>query len=870
MNIASIFSDARLRTQLLIWFLFASLIPLSFFGYTIYDKAKESLKRKALNNLYAISDSKANKIEAYVFERKRDVIGLSKTPNIIDNMADLDNAFKVGGLKSKQYLSIENELNPFLSYYKESFGYSDLFLIGSEGDVIFSIAKRRDLGTNLFTGPYKDTELGKVFISAKSLSETDVSNLSYYQVTNEPAAFIASPIFGKSGLAIGVVVLQMDPEELSNLFLDTTGLGETGEAFIGSKINDLVVFLVPLRHDPGAAFKRMVKLGSAEGISIQKAVQGKRGSGISVDYRGKEILAVWQYIPSFGWGMVVKIDSEEAFADAVQLREIAFSISAATFLIVSILALFLAKSISDPIEKLNQTAGLIAEGDWEKRADIYLKNEIGDLSRSFNRMADNIIRANQIIEKTKLEAESANQAKSIFLANMGHEIRTPMNAILGFSQILLRKQSLSASDREAVQTIENSGNNLLMLINDILDISKIEANRMEMNPNDFILNELIDGLSTMFLSRCENKKLKWNVKNLSDSFLVRSDEAKIRQVLINLLGNAVKFTESGEISFNVEYKENNIFCFEVSDTGKGIKKEALSKIFEPFRQDEEGIAKGGTGLGLAISKKISELLQGELKVESQIGKGSTFYFTLSLIPALADIKPRAQRHRNIVGIEDGYKIKALVVDDIKENRDVLSISLQSIGVEICEAENGVIALEQIKRNPPDIIFMDVRMPVMNGLEAVKRITQEYGRDKFKIVAISASVFNQEIIEYRRMGYHEVIHKPFRSEAIFDCLDRLLNVKFVYENLDSSENDIKIDEAIDFSKIQIDEKSFFDFKEAVELYNLSRIDVAVDAIAGAGKEGEKLSFCLKKLLKSYDMEVVLELLNKWESERKNRL
>jgi signal transduction histidine kinase/CheY-like chemotaxis protein len=565
--------------------------------------------------------------------------------------------------------------------------------------------------------------------------------------------------------------------------------------------------------------------------------------------------------------MVVKIDSKEAFSDAVQLREIAFSISAATFLVVSILALFLAKSISDPIEKLNQTAGLIAEGNWGERADIYLKNEIGDLSRSFNRMADNIIRANQIIEKTKLEAESANQAKSIFLANMGHEIRTPMNAILGFSQILLRKKSLSSSDREAVQTIDNSGNHLLMLINDILDISKIDANRMEMNPNDFILNDLIDGLSTMFLTRCENKKLKWRVQNLSDSFLVRSDEAKIRQVLVNLLDNAVKFTESGGISFNVERKEDNIFCFEVADTGSGIKKEALNEIFEPFRQNEEGLEKGGTGLGLAISKKISELLQGELKVESQIGKGSTFYFSLSLSAAFADIKPRTPRCRNIVGIEDGYKIKALVVDDVKENRDVLSLSLQSIGVEIFEAENGEIALEQIKRNLPDIIFMDVRMPVMNGLEAVKQIIQKYGKDKFKIVAISASVFNQEIMEYRRTGYHEVIHKPFRSEAIFDCLGRLLNVKFVYENLDPLENDMDINETIDTSKIQLDEKSFFDFKEAVELYNLSRIDVAVDAIARAGREGEKLSFYFKKLLKSYDIEAILEFLNKWESERK---
>ncbi len=865
MNIASLFSNNHLRTQLLIWFLFASLVPFSFLGYSIYDKAKDSLKRKALNNLYVISDSKTNQIETYVFERKRDVIALSKTPNVVDSMSALSEAFKVGGLRSKQYIEIENALTPFLSYYKESFGYSDLFLINKEGDIILSIAKRRDLGTNLLTGPFKDTELGKVFTRAKSLSETEVSNLSYYPVTSEPAAFIASPIFEKNGLAIGVVALQILPEEIYDLFLDTTGLGETGEALIGSEVNDLAVFLVPLRHDPDAAFKRMVKLGSDEGMPIQEAVQGKRGAGISVDYRGKEILAVWQYIPSFGWGMVVKIDSTEAFANAVQLGEIIFGISVITFLIVSILAVFLAKSISDPIEKLDQTAQLIAGGNWEQRADISLENEIGNLSQSFNLMADNMIRANKIIEKTKLEAESANQAKSIFLANMSHEIRTPMNAILGYSQILLRKKNLTLSDREAIQTIDNSGNHLLMLINDILDISKIEANRMEINPSDFNLNDLINGLSTMFLPRCKNKKLKWNVQNLDEIYLVRSDETKVRQVLINLLGNAVKFTDSGEIKFKVKRIENHNYYFEISDTGKGIKEEALDKIFQPFRQDAEGIEKGGTGLGLAIAKKISELLGGELTVESRIDKGSVFSFMLSLPPALAEVKPRTHRRRNIVGIEKGYEIKALVADDVRENRDVLSKTLLSIGVETCEAENGEVAFEIIENNQPDIVFMDMRMPVMDGREAVRKIIKKYGQDRFKIVAISASVFSHEITEYRKTGCHDVIQKPFRSDAIFDCLDRLLNVKFVYENLDlikDSEND----EDFNFSKIKLTDKFFADFKAAAELYNLSMIEDALKFIAEEGKEGKALSLYLKKLLKNYELEAILELIKKWESKR----
>ncbi|MZH03538.1 MAG: PAS domain S-box protein, partial [Nitrospinae bacterium] len=287
------------------------------------------------------------------------------------------------------------------------------------------------------------------------------------------------------------------------------------------------------------------------------------------------------------------------------------------------------------------------------------------------------------------EAEKANKAKSMFLANMSHEIRTPMNAVLGYSQILLRNKHLDKETLDSIRTIDNSGKNLLKMINEILDISKIEAGKMELNPYSFNLNVLIDNIDSMFELRCREKSLKWTIDAPSGPVIVRADEVKLRQVLINLLGNAVKFTDSGGIALSIKALENNQYRFDVTDTGNGIPAEEQNKIFEAFQQEEQGAKKGGTGLGLAISKKQLELMGSDLHLESKVNEGSNFHFTLTLPPVDEEnYTERRGKHRNVLHLKPDCKVKALVVDDIKENRDVLAKLLSGIGTEVLEAENG--------------------------------------------------------------------------------------------------------------------------------------------------------------------------------------
>ncbi|HSI13965.1 MAG TPA: CHASE domain-containing protein [Chthoniobacter sp.] len=462
----------------------------------------------------------------------------------------------------------------------------------------------------------------------------------------------------------------------------------------------------------------------------------------------------------------------------------------------------------------------------------------------------------EIRKRAETNAEAASRAKSEFLANMSHEIRTPMNAILGYSQILLRDGSLHPFQRDALATISSSCDHLLHLINEILDLSKIDAGRMELDTADFDLVALVRELTALFQHPCEEKQLGLRVEGLDGlrALPVRGDVGKLRQVLINLLGNAVKFTQRGRVTLRLERGEGDACRFEVSDTGIGIPAEALATIFKPFQQGPGARGHGGTGLGLTIAKRQVDLMGGTLDVRSDPGAGSAFFFTLSL-PATASRSSAAAEMREVEHLAPGSQVRALIVDDIRENREVLSALLAAIGCEIVLAENGRQALEAVSVSHPDIVFMDMRLPEIDGLEATRRIVSDYGAEGLKVVAMSASALAHEREMYLKAGCDDFIAKPFRSARLYECLRNLLGVHFDYK---APAEDAERAPLQDLGSIVLPEELVTRVMMAAELHSATVLKSCLREMEETGAPGRRLAEHLREFLASYDMEMIQKI------------
>jgi len=453
-------------------------------------------------------------------------------------------------------------------------------------------------------------------------------------------------------------------------------------------------------------------------------------------------------------------------------------------------------------------------------------------------------------------AEEANLAKSDFLASMSHEIRTPMNAILGYTQILARDAALAPFHRDMVATVLSSGNHLLHLIDEVLDLSKIDAGRMEIVLRDFDLAALFNELLAMFQQPCEEKKLglRAEAEALARPLIVSGDEGKLRQVLINLLGNAVKFTESGRITLRAARGTPDEWCFEVEDTGIGIAAELLEQIFEPFQQGSGSHGEAGTGLGLAISKRQVEILGGDLKVTSQPGYGSVFRFTVKL-PAALHSSSAIPAGRETLKLSPGQRVRALVVDDIAENRDVLATMLALVGCEVVLAEHGRLAVEVVGVSKPQIVFMDIRMPEFGGIEATRRIVSEYGHTGIKIVATSAAVMSHERELCMKAGCDDFVSKPFHAERIYGVLHNLLGVEFIYREVPEAHGV----ESIDLGAMILPEELATRMVMAAELHSATVLRSCLLEVEQLGATGQRLAEHLRGFLSSYDMKTIQRIL-----------
>ncbi|MES2047406.1 MAG: ATP-binding protein [Pseudomonadota bacterium] len=381
-------------------------------------------------------------------------------------------------------------------------------------------------------------------------------------------------------------------------------------------------------------------------------------------------------------------------------------------------------------------------------------------------------------------AEQANRAKSVFLANMSHELRTPLNAILGFAQILQRHSKVDEDVKNKLSTINRAGQHLLSLINDVLEISRIEAGRSLFQQQAFDLKELLFSIEEMVRGRAESSGLKFTVE-LAENLpqIIQGDAPHLKQVLINLLGNAIKYTNSGSVKMQTSIHDDEI-SFAIVDTGTGIAVADHERIFQPFYQTEAGIVKGeGTGLGLAISLEYARKMGGKIEVNSQSGEGSTFTLVLPLIlpsnlASMPVVKPASGR---VIALKNRQQIvRVLVVDDKVDNRELVRLLLEAVGIQVRTANDGQQAIQLFETWSPHFIWMDMRMPVLDGYHATRQIRALPGGDLVRIVALTASAFEEDRGKISAAGCDDMVRKPLEEKRLFAMMGRLLGLRYEYE------------------------------------------------------------------------------------------
>ena len=812
------FWQQSLTAKVANYFLLLSLLTVGVVGSVAYLRAKNALRTAAFERLRVAATLKEAEINRWFEDQQRDFLLTTQLPDVQANLKILlgktttEEDYQTAYTILSKYLLEGVKIKPNLH---------EIFILDRSNKIIFSTNKQRE-------GEY-EILANTTYVEEVKLGDNFSPIFYVSPFTGKPAVTLAKPIRDREGIRQGIVLVDLNLERIDRLVRERTGLGESGETYLVGSLVSKNSF-ISRDSDNNQEFP--------EGISslgIDAAMRGISGYGLYRNYDNSPVLGVYRWLNDQDLALLVEICQDEAFAPARQL--------ASNIIVVGLISVF----------------GLLLGINWLSRQLSISRQKLEDYSHQLEVKAE--------------EADTANRAKSIFLANMSHELRTPLNAILGFAQLMDRDVMITPQQQESLAIINRSGEHLLNLINDVLEMSKIEAGRIVVNAEPFDLHQLLQTIREMFQIRAEEKQLSFNFVLAPDlPRYVIGDCRKLRQVIINLLSNAVKFTHTGGVTLRVRSDrsttntDNNSLrlLFEVEDTGKGIADNEISKLFQPFVQTFVGIkSEGGTGLGLAISRQFVQLMGGDIKVSSKVNKGSTFYFDIQVLLAGAPIIDKLLGKKRVLKVAPGqpaYRI--LVVDDCLENRDLLKQLLQTVGFTPRTANNGVEAIAIWQEWHPHLIWMDIRMPVMDGYTAtqkIKQLQQQAQQEPTVIIALTASAFEEQRAKILAAGCDDFVSKPFQEQVIFDKMSQYLGVDYIYAEKSASYDTLSLNtanESLDIPDLDCMPAEWLDkFYHAAIAVDA---DLIMELIAQIPANHQHLAKALQELTSSYDFDRLVEL------------
>ncbi|MEG4146398.1 ATP-binding protein [Microcoleus sp. Pol12B5] len=788
-----------------------------------------------------------------------------------DNMASMRSYFywQLKQFSTVSYISFGGEKKEYAGA-----GYKD------DGSIVIEITDRstnflntivkvnRDGNPTQFkeTHPDYDPRIRPWYKAAKVAGKPQWNKIYQYYIQPSLGISASQPVYDKNGIFRGVVSTDLFLSKISD-FLQGLKIGRSGKTFIIERSGLLVAsstaekpFIKSKNRQKTQRLKAIASSvplikGTAQHLIERFGNFTEIDSNQQLDFMldgQREFVQVSPFQDGRGldWLIVVVVPEADFMEEINANTRSTILLCVLALVLATLLGILASRWITHPIFLLSKASRAIASGQLNQKVDINGIDELGVLAQSFNQMAQQLRESFAALEKTnselenrveertselkeaKIAADTANHAKSEFLANMSHELRTPLNGILGYSQIMERDKTTTPKQKDAIHIIHQCGSHLLTLINDILDLSKIEARKMELYSSNFNFSSFLIGVVEMCHIRAEQKEITFSYQVLNQlPNAVSADEKRLRQVLLNLLGNAIKFTEKGGVIFKVgvigtgeesDQSQLTKIRFYIQDTGIGMAPEQLEKIFLPFEQVGNSQQKAeGTGLGLAIAQKIVQMMGSEIHVESILGQGSIFYFDLELAQSSEFIEqPSLNTSINLTGFK-GDKNKILLVDDRFENRGFIRSFLEPLGFNIMEACNGQEALNKAINFQPDLIITDLVMPVMDGFEMSRRFRKSSEFKDVILIASSASVFEFDRKNSHEAGCNEFLAKPIQVEELLEVLKNYLQIEWIYDHPADLANTPQAD-FTDLLNVQGGELVIPPSAELVALFNAARI------------------------------------------------